>query len=1578
MQNTIIDMPAPRINNLSSISLLRANLNIDGLFISVLSDEYSDIRQKISTIYSQYESLVIARGGLSHNVKIAKRVMIHQLTKLSVDPKLIRSSLQDLSDSYRAFFSSSGVTDEAKRQFHKNVQNWINVAIDNYQMKAKINISETSSGINAFQFRRPILSVDLMGIHMSQYHLMYDKRMSLNVEELLLSDGKGFPLAYCYCENIGHFDCLSTYSKVQKNANMTKTKDKKSSAQSKRDTSTSTSFRVDAHNSPRKRLSKKSGNKLPDIEELAMKAEANSISAFSAIVLTYTEQDTKWSWGEGGNDLSVLYKKPCSSYYSKRIGRYTLDVKKIELMMAPIGIPQIVEAMLPTVSSIIENISSMLLRMNVYFTGDKHKMRDMLQRKNRMNSLLFVSPSYNTSHEIKDVIIPKMDIAYSLILQSMDCVFSMDNINYLSEVTMKNVNVSIDESITHRARSGYGSARRNSYKSSTVIWTRVNSMEVFDLSFPGNKHSLVIWKERNSPLQNMISAKIVVSPNHCDIKIDVLALRWCFVYKFYLELESFISKSIIAPLSKSYELFQNSKVYVPVVSSYGEFGDQNELGSTSGSSNDSDDISDAGSANDSQVAGQDAAKDDHPLNYFEEENIIGMKETQFDSLRPPPFIGSDWAGSSPLPYIGGKQSPSHQPRLGVNQSSVGGLNKISPSKSSLLKKKKSYRYTWMVQCINSTMIFPRNANSDDLVALETKRFVMTEKSISESWSPPKEPPLVFDESEAYYFNMKVNDWMWSDNSVKKEVPQTLPPEALPSTPKKSTTRRIFRGMSSIVLPDEEVSASAANMEEAFDDEALFSDAIAGPSLLHTESKLSDEYLNDNFVTTRPMSRTLSRKPFSVDFHEKNFSESSDMEFDECTNDINSSDDEFMDTLDMSTSFNFDVVSPEYNPITSAVLPTDDDGSSDSGDSDVGDDIERFSRYSYHIEGALLYCSLGSSQLDVNSHSQVNPLQHEYRRFVEIKSDTPVYAVQNAENNQSYWSQQKWKCLMQTKTNMLVVIDYVKDSMRMLFSETEHPTSFEIQATMAELYVLISCYYDNMYETQMPDDDSSSENVGNKTTPNSKHISKPKDHAPLSAGLHPEYGTKEYISFILRRLPTFELLFMRSRFGLTCSFDDRSYFSKPLYSHELFCNDAYDDSFNRNTRPELEPFSVISLEWMCVHTKSDDDVLQFALGIGKGCITDLRKGVDTVALNLVPHSLGSTRNGQRHVFKHGYADFNFGYYQSPTNIKVPVDIPLKVTYSSVGYNWGTCNVGSDAPDFDMKNLDIVWMLVDYFSMYFRFPEYGNPSVLAYSLTDQFSWPYSGVDTRLFITRPHIQMSEMSSFDRSQTLAIEAETGIYFRYIYDSLGSIRYECHAHGVSIVLMKSYMSSSISRGLRGTAGSGRGIRTIVELLSFEFSYHFDKLENHLDMLLSIQPSSDPIFGNSGKQSKKEKDVNSKTEALEIPGTEQPPGNPISFGREEESEKISSSLKLSSQKMQYVDFDEDSLLLQSCKLPTAKLLTPIPEASRAFPRLCCNIISSVEDLLFIEHLLHQFLDIQSDPALATAFKIKKKVCFAEN
>ena len=111
-----------------------------------------------------------------------------------------------------------------------------------------------------------------------------------------------------------------------------------------------------------------------------------------------------------------------------------------------------------------------------------------------------------------------------------------------------------------------------------------------------------------------------------------------------------------------------------------------------------------------------------------------------------------------------------------------------------------------------------------------------------------------------------------------------------------------------------------------------------------------------------------------------------------------------------------------------------------------------------------------------------------------------------------------------------------------------------------------------------------------------------------------------------------------------------------------------------------------------------------------------------------------------VHRYVPADFDFGYNLLPSSVDYG-GVPLRLcTIRSAKANWTTTTISIDHADITVKNGEMFMLLSDYFSLYYQDISYGHPGVAAYEQLPANLRPSGGVDTRVFLSRPHFSIFE----------------------------------------------------------------------------------------------------------------------------------------------------------------------------------------------------------------------------------------------
>ena len=242
-----------RIKRLVDICTIRTSLNVDEVSLTLLSPEELTYEEKMHPMLRSYIERVRRRGTYSRAVHTAERLAIQRMRSLGINVAATSSALRGI----------RSVID-INHNYDTN-----ELILENIEALKRVVVKGSSPVNPDVRHCEPLLSATLSGLHLSHYALTYDSKTSLFLEEVVVVDQDSNPVLHAFCENQGHFDCLSLHSKTKPN-----TRDKSKHRRHKKHT-------VDKST----------------IESMAKQLEATSIASYSAIAIVYVQQDAHCSWG---------------------------------------------------------------------------------------------------------------------------------------------------------------------------------------------------------------------------------------------------------------------------------------------------------------------------------------------------------------------------------------------------------------------------------------------------------------------------------------------------------------------------------------------------------------------------------------------------------------------------------------------------------------------------------------------------------------------------------------------------------------------------------------------------------------------------------------------------------------------------------------------------------------------------------------------------------------------------------------------------------------------------------------------------------------------------------------------------------------------------------------------------------------------------------------------------------------------------------------------------------------------------------------------------------------------------------
>lgn len=553
------------------------------------------------------------------------------------------------------------------------------------------------------------------------------------------------------------------------------------------------------------------------------------------------------------------------------------------------------------------------------------------------------------------------------------------------------------------------------------------------------------------------------------------------------------------------------------------------------------------------------------------------------------------------------------------------------------------------------------------------------------------------------------------------------------------------------------------------------------------------------------------------------------------------------------------------------------------------------------------------------------------------------------------SMQRWIQNSRSGFNLLMVLDISSEEVKLLFGDTASVSCLDVATSQAEFYLLVALWFDNIFEKEEYVQYTASKPVSASTT----SAESDGRNSNSSNSFHP-YGSKEYFTSILGRSSYFDLMVVRANVAIACATEVKYYSSsgpnaeylKSLqkYDRERLCdlhpnfkvgnnednylapNSVSMMSASRRTMSsssrqtlsgrEVIPIAEAQAKSILLHVKNDSDGTRLFISGSDLIAFDCRQSTSTIHPLIL--RLASLRNKTKdedlkyyslfernEVYHYGFTDFSFGLNSNSMNFQHHHQVPFQFSLlRSAASNWMTMNIGVDGADIKLEKVDLALLLADFFSVYFRFPEYGHPGVTAYTKLPPKDIPYGATDLRLFITRPHLAFVQNPMQLNSPALLVEADRGIYFRYIGDTAESTKFYLNGNDLAAVLVKRYRPPVVYRGARGSSGSGRGVRTTLEFLNFVFFYHYCAANHQSNIKFEIfnpEPEADENMARCADQ--------------------------------------------------VLDIYDETFGTDSIEIPEPTCLQSITQVKKEFPAASCDIVTCYEDIVFSVDVIKKFLSV---------------------
>jgi hypothetical protein len=730
------------------------------------------------------------------------------------------------------------------------------------------------------------------------------------------------------------------------------------------------------------------------------------------------------------------------------------------------------------------------------------------------------------------------------------------------------------------------------------------------------------------------------------------------------------------------------------------------------------------------------------------------------------------------------------------------------------------------ELFDTILIIPRGSTSHDIVGICVDQIVYHRLHVNETWNSLSKT-FIENERECLYFESSSNSWKWSTHHPKESSKQFSPTDqpTVAGVSDENYSETVFipqptSSSESDLSPNSTVPFKHSILSKLFndldssEDDEEKTDEKTYTDFINLDTEASDDHqmipttttemrIKPELILVSPNRSVMKRVSINVE----------DLGSD---SESHSSDDQFFDTQ-MAYNSRSPTVEDEngeregevkrpvssHDPIKHSALHKLYNAREE----------DTIIRHEFSLENISLFVSLETLEHTQGNEESCDTI---YRRYLPISSESSVYSEVRDYMNSATYSAQQWKQVSIRPFDCLALCDIVDNKLRLLFSDLPYPSSLHLNLSLAEYYLLLSLYYENSFEE--PQFPFVQDPIGLSSSSSSSGI------AISLLGPYPTYGTKEYLEYLRGCSYQTEIHAVRGEILLDLTMSPDTFGDK-IPSFSFLSEDLLSDT-------DL-PFANIHLKWLSCHCLIGEIAKQAAFGIGELILTDVRSldrahGAHTIRLS-------QNIDHDQHSLSHGFADFDYGLQLTSTLLSSEATLlPFQGVFFEITQGWKTALLGLQEIDVDIQNFELFLLFFDYFSLYHTNSVFGNPCVHAKLSIETSAWPITGIDLRLFFVKPHIQFAE-SPLQTANSLIIEADDGLSLRLISDHQ-SWDIQMSANNLAVGLVKSYQTSTATIGLRGTAGSGLGIRTILDETNFIFSYHFNHSLLHSDMQLRAFP----------------------------------------------------------------------------------------------------------------------------------------------
>jgi len=411
------------------------------------------------------------------------------------------------------------------------------------------------------------------------------------------------------------------------------------------------------------------------------------------------------------------------------------------------------------------------------------------------------------------------------------------------------------------------------------------------------------------------------------------------------------------------------------------------------------------------------------------------------------------------------------------------------------------------------------------------------------------------------------------------------------------------------------------------------------------------------------------------------------------------------------------------------------------------------------------------------------------------------------------------------------------------------TKFDM--SMSQFYLCLSVWYGNMQELPV-------------MFPYSEKDVEAAVKMEAIPETYPEYGTAQWVKYMknaLQRKLNLDLSLQFHHLEWTCKFDDTSYFSSSPWFLYLLRPES-----NSEKIESILPGAQILFRNVHIQVKNEKVNL-----LRLGCVCENFQIID----NRSHKTRFSRAIGTANDFKEDESirsnsratnvpNMDWGLNCGRHTLLEELPFPFQLTIFMTPDKWCSINLGIQSLNGALDELSLIWMLLDYFGLYFQIKDYGNPYFVANDLKETIKGRLKSknsskilgseirdgikidedvlnLDIRLWFNRPHIILPSKPTNLQCPCILLESDSGMFYRYKSIGKDFSSQEVCSKDMSIAMLQKLHESECARSMRGISSSKNGIETIVDGLNFSFKYDANISTNHSNIFFRL-PLHDDDF----------------------------------------------------------------------------------------------------------------------------------------